>query len=351
MSVISFAPALAAGGTNGNLNGTVVDASSKAPVAGASVVAKSGSGTYSATTDARGFFSILQMNIDSYTLTISAAGHDTVNLQNVIVFGDETDTVGTVSMQASGLKTIAKVTSRSASSAFQPTQTTDTYSVSGQRIQQALGNAYNSNEATLVQSVPGVIATYDSANGPGLSIRGSLGVELGYQYDEVPFSSPFFNANAGQGFINGINGGSGGGLQIVSGAGDATQGNVGGGVINTVVPRGTYPAMRMLTSKSAARTSATRSLLTGRPVRRTAVSRTTCRSRHSRTFRKRFRTTPIRRRWAPSRAVPARSSAIRSNVVTTSSKMPSIASARTTASRFKRWFASRSCKTSRATVA
>src|SRR5579863_1879782 len=61
MSVISFAPALAAGGTNGNLNGTVVDASSKAPIAGASVIARSGSGSYAATTDARGFFSILHM--------------------------------------------------------------------------------------------------------------------------------------------------------------------------------------------------------------------------------------------------------------------------------------------------
>ena len=242
MSVISFAPALAAGGTNGNLNGTVIDASSKAPIAGASVIARSGSGTYSATTDARGFFSILQMNVDSYTVAITASKYDPQTLQNVIVFGDETDTVGTVAMQLSNApKTIVKVTSRAQNSAYQPTQTTDTYSVSGQRIQQALGNQYSTNEAALVQSAPGVIQTYDPTLGSGLSIRGSLSVELGYQYDEVPFSSPFFNANASQGFINGINGGSGGGLQIVSGAGDATQGNVGGGVINTIVPRGVYP--------------------------------------------------------------------------------------------------------------
>src|SRR5579863_378711 len=96
MSVVSFAPVLAAGGTNGNLTGTVVDASSKAPIAGASVIARSGSGSYAATTDARGFFSILQMNVDSYTLTVSASGHDTANVQNVIVFADESDSAGTI---------------------------------------------------------------------------------------------------------------------------------------------------------------------------------------------------------------------------------------------------------------
>jgi hypothetical protein len=244
----SSLPAFAAGGLYGNLTGVVLDAASHAPIAGARIEAKSPSGSYTATTNARGAFTILQMNVDSYTVTVSAPGHETLNMQNVTVFGDETDTIGTVALNAA-LKTIAKVTATSASSAFQPNQTVDTYSVTGQRIQQALGNKYDTSEAALVQSAPGVIQTYDSAMGmsgvglgSGISIRGSLAVELGYQYDGVPFSAPFFNADAAQGFLNGINGGSGGGLQIVSGAGDATQGNVGGGVINTIVPRGTYPS-------------------------------------------------------------------------------------------------------------
>ena len=242
--LLSVGPALAAGGQYGNLSGVVTDAQSHAPVPGATVVAQSGSGRYQATTDARGRYSILQMNVDTYTLTVTAHGYDTTSLPGVIVFGDESD-VQNVSM-SKGLKTIATVTSTAANGAFQPTQTIDSYTVSGQRVQQVLGNPYSTNESDLLQSAPGVIQTFDPSMGFGISIRGSLGVELGYQYDGVPFSAPFYNENGSQGFLNGINGGSGGAIQIVSGAGDATQGNVGGGVINTVVPRGTYPGSGVL---------------------------------------------------------------------------------------------------------
>ena len=124
---------------------------------------------------------------------------------------------------------------------FQPSKTQDTYTVSGARITEALGNPSSTDENALLQSIPGVIPTFDSSNGGGLSIRGSLAVELGYQFDGVPFSAPFFDENGSQGFLNNIAGGSGGSLQVISGAGDATQGNNGGGTINTVAPRGTYP--------------------------------------------------------------------------------------------------------------
>ncbi len=239
---IATGPVLAAGGLFGDLNGTVSDQSTHAPIADALVIAKSPSGTYSAKTDAKGFYSILGMNVDEYTLTVTAKGYQTENVTGVTVFGDQKN-VANVSL-GKALATIAHLRTVAANSAFQPDQTIDSYSVTGQRVQQALGNSYNTDEATLLQSAPGVIATYDQgASMPNsLSIRGSLAVELGYQYDGIPFSAPFFNENGSQGFLNGINGGSGGGIQIVSGAGDATQGNVGGGVINTVAPRGTYPA-------------------------------------------------------------------------------------------------------------
>lgn len=237
--LLSIGPALAAGGQFGNLSGTITDAQTHAPIAGATVFAKSGSGSYTAKTDASGHYSILGMNVDTYTLTITAQGYEPQSFTGVIVFGDENDVANEVITKQ--LKTIAHVTSTAANSAFQPNQTIDTYTVSGQRIQQALGNPFSTNEADLVQSAPGVVPVFDNGT-TSISIRGSLSVELGYQYDSVPFTAPFFDENGSQGFLNGINGGSGGSLQIVSGAGDATQGNVGGGIINTVVPRGGYPA-------------------------------------------------------------------------------------------------------------
>ncbi|HEX8806349.1 MAG TPA: carboxypeptidase regulatory-like domain-containing protein [Candidatus Aquilonibacter sp.] len=241
--LVTVSPVLAAGGLYGNLRGSVKDAKTGAPIAGAAVVAKAGSGVYSAKTDASGTYSIIGMNADTYTVSVTAAGYTTENVTGVTVFGDETD-LANVTLNKE-LQTIARVVSTAANSAYQPTQTIDSYTVSGQRITQALGNPYSTNESDLIQSAPGVIQTYDVGsgmmNGQGISIRGSLNVELGYQYDGVPFTAPFFDENASQGFLNGLIGGTGGSLQVVSGAGDATQGNVGGGIINTVVPRGVYP--------------------------------------------------------------------------------------------------------------
>jgi len=230
----------AAGGVRGNVNGSVVTAKG-APVVGVTVEMVSPSGIYKTATDARGSFRFIGIPTDTYALFLSKKGFQPRSIQGVTVIGGGTVALGRLTMKT-GLKTIATVQSIAANSSFHPTQTQDTYSISGQRIQQALGNKYSNNEASLVLSAPGVVQTYDSTNGAGISIRGSLAVELGYQYDGVPFSAPFFNENGSQGFINGINGGSGGGLQVVSGAGDATQGNVGGGIINTIVPRGTFPA-------------------------------------------------------------------------------------------------------------
>ena len=222
------APAFAAGGQFGNLNGTIVDAQTKAPIAGAHISAKSGSGNYTATTDAKGFFVILGMSVDSYTVTIEATGHETQNLTGVPVFGDETDTVGTVAMVPS-LKTIATTHSRSTGSAFQPTQTIDQYTVSGAQIVQATGNAASTNENAIFLSVPGVTLT----NAGTVTIRGGAATEVGYQYDGIPFKEPFYGFNGSPGLANGI-----GSVQIVEGAGDATQGNVGSGVVNVIPLRG-----------------------------------------------------------------------------------------------------------------
>jgi hypothetical protein len=238
-------PSLAVGGTSGSLHGQLVASAGGAAVAGAAVTATSPSGTYKATTDGSGSFTFLQIPVDTYVVSFEKTGFEPNTLTGVTVVGDSTVDIGKVSISKS-LSTIGRVTARSQGSAFQPSQTQDTYTVSGQRITQALGNEYSTNEAELLQSVPGVIPTYDTANGAGLSVRGSLGVELGYQFDGVPFTAPFFDENGSQGFLNNIVGGSGGSLQVVSGAGDATQGNSGGGTINTIVPRGAYPGSAVL---------------------------------------------------------------------------------------------------------
>jgi hypothetical protein len=249
--LVTPTPSLAVCGTNGSMRGQVLEPGTNAPVPGAAVTATSAGGSYKATTDGSGRFNFLQIPSDTYVLSFEKQGYEGQTLTGVTILGDATIDIGKVVLSKS-LRTIGRVSARAPTSAFQPSQTQDTYSVSGQRITQALGNEYSTNETTLLQSVPGVIPTFDSMNGTGISVRGSLNVELGYQFDGVPFTAPFFDENGSQGFLNNLAGGAGGSLQVVSGAGDATQGNNGGGTINTVVPRGTYPSAATLDLEVAA---------------------------------------------------------------------------------------------------
>ena len=106
-------------------------------------------------------FTILGVAVDTYSVTITAPGHDIVNVPGVNVFGDQINTIQTVSLQPH-LATIARVTSRSVSSAYQPTQTVDSYTINSQQIQESTGRAMSTNENAALLSVPGVTLTNNS---------------------------------------------------------------------------------------------------------------------------------------------------------------------------------------------
>jgi hypothetical protein len=250
LCVSSLSTAFAAGGVQGNLTGTVQDASTGKSIADVHVVAQAPSGAFGGNTDAAGHFTLLGLPADTYTVSFTKNGYDSVSQPGVAVFGDETNSVGVIRMNSS-LRTIVHVNARARSGAYQPSQTQDVTTISGQRITQALGNAASQKEQNLILAAPG--AVLDSQG--NITVRGSLNVELGYQYDGVNFTIPFFDgngaggANGGGGYLNNLAGGSGGSLQVVSGSGDATQGNIGAGVINIVPPRGTYPAAGLLNAE------------------------------------------------------------------------------------------------------
>ncbi len=226
------APTFAAGGETGNLTGTVIDSATKAAVKNAKVTAASPSGYQVAHTDSRGFFSLLGLNVDTYTISVEAQGYDSALINGVTVVGDQSLGLGAISMTKQ-LKTIGRVEARSKSGAFQPNQTVDSVTVSGARIVQTTGKVASTNEQNLVLAVPGTSVT----SAGNITIRGGLATEVGYQFDGVDYTEPFFSTNATNGRYNGL-----GSLQVVEGAGDATQGNVGGGVINLIPKRGTNPA-------------------------------------------------------------------------------------------------------------
>ena len=229
--VLGSTPAFAAGGSNGNIGGQLIDGTTKAPIAGAQIGVAAPSGTYKATTDGAGKFSINGLAVDTYILTVEAKGYDTFTQAGVTVQGDQTLDLGQIVI--SKLKVIGTVSaSGSGSSAFTRGQTTDSYTVNAARQQEVLGKADNIDENALLLSVPGT-STTDSGR---VTIRGGLSNEVGYFYDGVPYTEPFFTTNASANRLNGL-----GSLQVVEGAGDATQGNIGSGLVNIIPKRGTYP--------------------------------------------------------------------------------------------------------------
>ncbi|HZO95261.1 MAG TPA: TonB-dependent receptor [Candidatus Baltobacteraceae bacterium] len=223
---------MAAGGQTGNIQGTVIDTSTKAPIANVTVVASAPSGRAVAKTDAHGFFALNGLPVDTYTVSFALSGYETLTESGVTLQGDQTTNMGNVTISRR-LQTIGRTAARSRASVFQPQQTTDEVTVTGNRALEALGNPQSISENQLALSVPGVTLT----NMGRLTIRGGLSSEVGYQVDGIPVDEPFLNQNSTLGTFNGLNS-----LQIVAGAGDASQGNIGGGVVNEVIKRGTYPA-------------------------------------------------------------------------------------------------------------
>jgi hypothetical protein len=230
--LLATLPAFAAGGQFGNISGTIVDATSKSGVAGARVTFVSPSGTFRAVTVANGTFTIDGITADTYLLTVEATGYDPISQAGITVIGDQTNALGTIRL-AKELRVIGHTSAHSSASAFQPTQTTDSVTINSARIEESTGKALSTDQKSVLLAAPGVsVATSGT-----ITIRGGLETEVGYQLDGVPFTDPFGGLNDSDNFNNGV-----GSVQVVAGPGDATQGNVGAGVINTITKRGTYPS-------------------------------------------------------------------------------------------------------------
>jgi hypothetical protein len=224
----SLSPA-SADTTTGVLSGTI-RTSGGAGVAGATIVVAAPSGSRSAKTDARGFYSFTGLTPDTYTVSVSASGYSDVVTSGVNVSASQTTTFSTALSAA--LKTIGRISARSSTSAFQPTQTQDTYTINEDQINTILGNQFNNNETALISALPG--ASLDSSGYPVL--RGGRENEEGFQFDGIDYTDAFTSQ-----FVNSLalNGQSS--FQLTPGAGDASTGNAGTGAINIVVKRGAYP--------------------------------------------------------------------------------------------------------------
>ena len=232
-AVAPHAPALAE--TAGIVTGTVTDDHTHAPLVGAAVEAKSPSATYHATTDAQGRFRFLSVLPDNYVLSVSRTGYQPYSTTVVVLNGSQQ----TVNVPLSkSLKTIAATHSRSSGSAFQRGMTIDTYTVTGSQILTVTGKAFNANENDLLRSIPSV--TIDKSG--TVSIRGGFAFEAAYEFEGIDYTTPTANLQnslqnvANFNLLNGV-----GSVQLIPGAGDATHGDTGTGLVLFTAKNGTFP--------------------------------------------------------------------------------------------------------------
>jgi hypothetical protein len=201
------------------------------PLPGVKITASAPTGTYTATSDAKGFYSLTGLPSDTFTLSFELAGFQPSTVTGVSVFADQIQDVRAVLEKS--LSTIGRITSRSEGGAFQPKQTQDTYTVTESQIQTILGRSDATSESNLLVSLPG--ASFDSSGYPVL--RGGRENEEGFQFEGIDytdaFTSQFVNSLALNPSIHS--------LQLTPGAGDASTGNAGTGTINLIAKRGTYP--------------------------------------------------------------------------------------------------------------
>jgi hypothetical protein len=226
-------------GTTGGISGVVTEVGTTTPIVGARVTVTSPSQTASTTTDARGHFAFVSLAPDEYTVSVAKTGYEPLSYAGVAVFADAQQTL-TLAMRIV-LKTIANVTSRSASSLVRPGTTADLYSINAAQQERTAvlggGGALNSAYSAIA-SVPGA---YVPANQSGylqaVHVRGGDAYEVGYEFDGIPVNRAFDNYPSGSlsslGQLE---------LQVYTGATPSNAEAQGlAGFVNQVIKTGTFP--------------------------------------------------------------------------------------------------------------
>ncbi|MBV8460053.1 MAG: TonB-dependent receptor [Candidatus Eremiobacteraeota bacterium] len=234
-------------GVTGSISGHVTDEKND-PLAGAKVSVASPSQSLSTQSDTHGFYAVLNLSPDTYSVTASKDGFDTATVYGVTVQTSQTSNVNLV-LRASA-KTIGKVLTTATSSVVSKTVTGDLYAVNANAIKSYQGSAggaetlYSQN--AVAASLPGITRTLGSGGGyagnGSLSVRGGSNDQIGFELEGIPLNRGFDAANATSFVTNGL-----ASLEVYTGGEPADAGRSMSGYINEVYRRGTYPGGADLT--------------------------------------------------------------------------------------------------------
>jgi hypothetical protein len=247
-AALMLAPIAALAGTTGSISGHVVDGTGN-PVSGVRVTATSASQSSSALSDAHGFYSILNLGPDTYAVTASKDGYDSITIAGYTVQADQNTGVDlTIKPTA---KVLAHVTASANATVVNRNVTGDLYSVSAQAMNAYQGSAggaetlYSQNG--VVGSLPGVVRSIGSGGGYAgngtLSMRGGTSDQIGFELEGIPLNRSFDAANGTSFVTNGL-----ASLEVYTGGEPADAGRSMSGYINEQIRRGSYPGGADLTT-------------------------------------------------------------------------------------------------------
>jgi hypothetical protein len=244
--IVAFAAGIpCVAGTTGSMSGIVVDGAAHTPIASARVAAVSPSQASSTTTDASGHFYFASLAPDSYVVTVEAPGYEPASIDGALVQADQAQALPAFAMRKA-LRTVGRITARSAADLVRPGTTIDVYSVTPAQAEaaQALGGGGSLNNAySALAAVPGLfIPPEQQGSNQSVFIRGGYYDQIGYEYDGVPVNRSFDNYPGGTATNLGQQE-----LQAYTGGGTAGASAVGlSGFINQVIKTGTYPGFATL---------------------------------------------------------------------------------------------------------
>ncbi len=237
--IVALLPWEAGAGTTGGITGRIVDAQTRAPIAGVLVSAISPSQSATSTTDASGSFRFLSLAPDTYTLSFAKSGYDSITQPGLTVVADQVQSDNLSMNQA--LRTIAHVSAQSAGSLVKPGTTSDVYSINaaGQKAAQGLTGAGSLNNAYgALASVPGVMLDQGEQGWwQTVHVRGGDIDQVGYELDGIPVNRAYDNAP--QTMLSSLGSQE---VQVYTGGVPASSDAQGiSGYVNQVVKTGTYP--------------------------------------------------------------------------------------------------------------
>ena len=229
----------ASAGSTGIMTGTVTNTDA-VPVAGAQVSASAPTGTYRVATDSKGFFSIVNIPPDTYTLTVTAQGYEVAVVNGANIFQDQTLSLKIVLQPE--VKVLGHVTTNAKTNLVQPNLPSNTYNVTATQMNTILGDSTHHTLYDVLWRTPGVTSG-PTSNSP--IIRGGTTTEVGWEFEEIPIVDRTVGFYVTELSTTGI-----GNVEVTTGGLSAQQGGSNGGIVNMVVKQGTYPAFGDMTTSA-----------------------------------------------------------------------------------------------------